>query len=60
MIIVARGSREIAYCEDKIDDIKRLTKEQAIDELIRETKLEEKISVISTFISYLGDMDGKN
>ena len=60
LVIVARGSREIAYCEDRIDDIKRLTKEQAIDELIRETKLEEKISVINSFISYLGDMDGKS
>ena len=53
LTIIARGSTEIAYCEDKIEDIKKLTREQAIGELIKETKLEEKINVINSFISSL-------
>lgn len=53
LTIIARGSNEIAYCEDRIEDIKKLTKEQAIQELIKETKLEEKINVIHSFISSL-------
>ncbi|MGX2984189.1 HindIII family type II restriction endonuclease [Helicobacter sp. 23-1048] len=55
--IVQRGGDEIAYCNDKIESIKKLTREQAIGELIKETKLKEKISVIQSFISSLGAMD---
>ena len=55
--IVQRGGNEIAYCNDKIESIKKLTREQAIGELIKETKLKEKISVIQSFISSLGAMD---
>lgn len=51
--IIARGSTEITYCENKIERIKNLTKEEAINELIKETKLEEKINVINSFISSL-------
>lgn len=55
--IVQRGGDEIAYCNDKIESIKKLTREQAISELIKETKLKEKISVIQSFILSLGAMD---
>lgn len=55
--IVQRGGDEIAYCNDKIENIKKLTREQAISEIIKETKLKEKISVIQSFISSLGAMD---
>ena len=57
LIIVKRGSLELAYCEDKIEEIKKHTHEQAISELIKETKLEEKISVINSYLSSLGDVD---
>lgn len=57
LVIVKRGSYEIAYCENKIETIKKYTHEQAISELIKETKLEEKISVINTYLSNLGDIN---
>lgn len=57
LVIVKRGSYEIAYCENKIETIKKYTHEQAISELIKETKLEEKISVINTYLSNLGDVN---
>ena len=53
IIIITRGTNELAYCEDKIEEIKKYTYEQAITELIRETKLEEKISVIHSYLSSL-------
>ena len=56
LAIVKRGSLELAYCEDKIEEIKKYTHEQAILELIKETKLEEKISVIHSYLSSLGDV----
>lgn len=51
--IVQRGGDEVRYCNDKINDIKKLTRDEAISELIKETKLKEKISVIKSFISSL-------
>ena len=57
LVIVKRGSFELAYCENKIEEIKSYTYEQAISELIKETKLEEKISVINSYLSSLGDID---
>lgn len=57
LVIVKRGSLELAYCENKIKEIKNYTYEQAISELIKETKLEEKISVINSYLSNLGDID---
>ncbi|MBP3709034.1 MAG: hypothetical protein J6I73_01285 [Treponema sp.] len=56
-VIIARGSKELEYCEGKIDEIKKYTHEQAIQELIKETKLEEKISVINAYLSNLGDVN---
>lgn len=53
--IVQRGGDEIAYCNDKIENIKKLTREQAISELIKETKLKEKISVIQSFFIFGGN-----
>ena len=54
-IIIKRGHDEIIYCANRIEEIRNYSKEQAINELIKETKLEEKISVITDYISSLGD-----
>ena len=55
--IIVRGNKEINHCEEKIEEIKKFSKEQAINELIKETKLEEKIHVIANFILSLGEID---
>ena len=57
LAIIKRGSNELAYCEDKIEEIKKYTYKQAISELIKETKLEEKIAVINSYLSSLGDVN---
>ena len=56
MVIIKRGSFELSYCEEKIEEIKKYTHEKAIAELIKETKLEEKITVINSYLSSLGDV----
>lgn len=55
--IVQRGLNEISYCEEKIKEIKQYSYEKAISELIKETKLEEKISVINSYLTSLGDVN---
>lgn len=52
-ILISRGCDEFHYCESSIEKIKNYSYEKAITELIKETKLEEKKSVINTFISDL-------
>lgn len=52
-IIINRGEIEIEYWNDCIVEIKRYTREEAIEELIKAKKLYEKISVISTYIEKL-------
>lgn len=54
-VIILRGSKELEYCESKIDAIKKLTHEEAIKALIKETKLEEKINVINSYLNNLGE-----
>ena len=54
-VIINRAHDEIKYCTEKLDEIRNYSKEQAINELIKETKLEEKISVITDYISSLGE-----
>ena len=56
LFIIKRGSLELEYCEKRIEEIKKYTHEQAISELIKETKLEEKISVINSYLSSLEDV----
>lgn len=56
LVIIARGNKEIFYCEKKIEEIKKYSYEKAIEELIKETKLEEKINVIASFLLTLGDV----
>lgn len=51
--IISRGKKEISYWNKEIAQIKKYTKEQAIAELIRCKKLNEKISVITSFIGKL-------
>lgn len=54
-VIINRANDEIKYCTEKLNEIRNYSKEQAINELIKETKLEEKISVIVDYISSLGE-----
>lgn len=52
-LIVYRGKTEIAYWNSYIDEIKKYTKEKAIEELIKAKKLQEKINTISLYIDKL-------
>ncbi len=52
-IIINRGYEEISFWTYKIEKIKKYTKEQAIEELIKSMKLHEKIDVISKYINKL-------
>lgn len=52
-IIVSRGEYEIDYWKDCIGKIKNYTREEAINELIKAKKLNEKISVIRAYIEKL-------
>lgn len=59
VIIIARGNKEISYCEEKIEEIRNYTYEKAIEELIKETKLKEKIDVIVSFLLNLGEVNNE-
>lgn len=48
--IISRGGHEIDYCQSKIEEINMLTRVEAIKQLIKETKLEERIKVITHYI----------
>lgn len=52
-IIVSRGRIEIEFWNDCITEIKKYTREEAIEELIKDKKLYEKISVINAYIEKL-------
>ena len=58
-IIISRGNKEIKYWNKEIDKIKKYTKEKAIKELLKALKIEEKIRVITKFISSLTDKKKK-
>lgn len=59
LVIIARGNKELSYCEEKIEEIKNYSYKKAIEELIKETKLEEKIKVIASFLLTLGDVNNE-
>lgn len=48
-----RGKTEISYWNGCIEEIKKFTKEKAIEELIKAKKLQEKINAISQYIDKL-------
>lgn len=52
-LIVYRGKTELAYWNGCIEEIKKYTREEAIEELIKAKKLREKINVISSYIDRL-------
>lgn len=52
-LIVYRGKTEIAYWNGCIDEIKKYTREKAIEELIKAKKLQEKINAIASYINKL-------
>lgn len=49
-VIKERGKLEIECCQKRLDEIDSLTREQAIKQLKKETKLEERIKVIKGYI----------
>lgn len=51
--IMHRGTIEIEYWKGYIEEIKKYSKEKAIEELIKAKKLQEKINVISQYIEKL-------
>lgn len=51
--IIYRGRAEITFWENKIKEIQCYSKERAIEELIAAKKLNEKISVIKTYLERL-------
>jgi type II restriction enzyme len=51
--IIMRGEVEIKYWEDKVNEIKRYTRERAIRELLSSLKLSEKITSIKKYIDSL-------
>lgn len=53
--VILRGNDEIDYYRGVIAEIEKYSKKRAISELIKAKKLNEKISVIQNYISYLGD-----
>ncbi len=52
-IIVDRGEIEVSYLNGKIESIKKMTRQQAIDELIRVSNLDQKIVAIKKYTSSL-------
>jgi len=51
--LIIRGKTEIEYWNRQIDRIRQYSREEAIDELIRAHKLNEKIKVILSYITKL-------
>ncbi len=51
--ICLRGSDELAYLNNQCDEIMRMTKEQAISELLISKKIAERISTIERFVNVL-------
>jgi len=51
--IITRGETEINYWKKRIEEIKKYSREQAIDELISSLKLSEKIAAITKFTDSL-------
>lgn len=52
-LIVYRGKVEIQYWNNYVDIIKEYTRERAIEELLKAKKLQEKISMINSYIEKL-------
>lgn len=50
---IKRGNKEIEYWKYRIDEIKNYSKEEAIEELIKSLKVEEKIKTIKKYINDL-------
>ena len=52
-----RGNTEIQYYEQEIERVKQLNREEAIAELLRNLKLESKITTIRGFIDQINVRD---
>lgn len=53
-LTIQRGKEEIVFWQKEIRKIKNYTRKQAIDELIKSTKISNKIIVIEKYIESLG------
>lgn len=51
--IIKRGSKEIGFWESEMQKIQMYSREQAVQELIQEKKIPQKIDQISKFIKRL-------
>ena len=51
--ICTRGSGELEYLNNEADEISKMTKEQAISELLKSKKIMERISTIEKFVKVL-------
>ena len=49
-MLVKRGYTEISYYENEINRVRRLNREDAINELLKSMKLDSKITTIKQFI----------
>lgn len=56
-ILVERGNAEIHYYEQEIERVKHLEREEAIAELLRTMKLDNKIATIKGFIDQINERD---
>jgi len=54
-VAIKRGDVEVKYWEREIEDIRKMSREEAIGGLIEARKLNEKIASIRQYISYLGE-----
>lgn len=52
-MLVKRGNTEISYYEDEIDRVRQLSREDAINELLKSMKLDKKITTIKQFIEQI-------
>lgn len=55
--VIRRGESEISYWQIEKSKIEQYTREQAIEELIKSKKINEKIKVIKKYISYLKEIN---
>ena len=50
---IKRGNKEIKYWQEKIEKIKNYSRTEAIEELLKSLKIEEKIKTIQKYINDL-------
>jgi len=51
--IINRGSAEIDFYKSEVERIKRMSRKEAVEELIKKMKLQERITTIEKFVKSL-------